>query len=351
MTPGLVLVTGAGGFVCSEIAVALARAGHDVLAVDRAFDATTLARLDRIARLEGPLEAVLASGIPAPVAVIHGAAITASPERLGLTRAAHIRHNVDMLTATLDFAGSSGAARFVFLSSMGVFAATDRDPVPGPRLTETALPTGGCPYAAAKRAGEAITAAAAEPGFATLSLRLGNIAGPHEAVRESRQDLCLAARMIAEARAGGAITVATPAALREWAWLPDLATGVVRLLDEMPAPPGRVLHAGTPPVLSDLALARAIAERLSGTTVRLAPAPHLPVRPPMGAGHRSVIDATDWTPMDRALDRLLPEMAGAVAAGPAPSARETSAPAPSAPAPSAPETSAPETSAPEAAAR
>ena len=121
MNAGAVIVTGAGGFVCSEVVLALHKAGCDVLAVDLMFDASTKTRLAGILQIEGQLADVLASGAIGPVrGVIHGAAITASPERLGISKATHIRRNMDLLTTTLDFAHGAGASWFLFISSMGM---------------------------------------------------------------------------------------------------------------------------------------------------------------------------------------------------------------------------------------
>lgn len=301
-----ILVTGAGGFVCSEVALALHRAGRDVVAVDQTFDVATTQRLGHIQRIEGDLAVALSAPNLGPFsAVIHGAAITASPERLGISRAAHIRRNMDMLTTTLDFARGAGASRALFISSMGVFEADDA-PAPNGQFTEATRPTATCTYCAAKQAGELLTTSAAEEGFDTLSLRLGNIFGPHEAVRETRQNLCLVSRMIAEARGGGLIHVHTPNALREWSWLPDLADGIVRLVQEDPWNGPPVLHAGTPPVITDLALARAIAKRVPSTTIRVAQPPHDAIRPPMASQYPSAFDHFQWTAMEVALDALIP---------------------------------------------
>lgn len=306
MTQGAILVTGAGGFVCSEIALALHRRDHEVVAVDQTFDAPTARRLAGIRCVEGPVPGVLDDAGPGRIAaVIHGAAITASPEALGISAAEHLRRNTDMLTGTLAYARRAGVARFLNLSSMGVFAPGD-GPARDGRFTEETQPTATCAYCAAKQAGELLTAAAAEPGFDTLSVRLGNIFGPHEAVRVTRQQLCLVSRMRAEAEATGVISVPTPDAVREWAWLPDLAAGIAALINVWAGASTPLLHAGTPPAISDLDLARAIAARSPGTHVHPAAPPHDAVRPPMGSAVAGCFDAHPWTDMDAALDVLMP---------------------------------------------
>lgn len=307
MTSAPILVTGAGGFVCSEIALALHRAGQDVVTMDQAFDPATTQRLRAIRRIEGGLVDMLSTPVAhGPFsAVIHGAAITASPEQLGLTPAAHIRRNMDMLTATLEHAHAAGATRFLFLSSMGVFDPGDM-PAPDRQFTEATQSTASCTYCAAKRAGELLTGAAAQDGFATVSLRLGNVFGPHEAVRVTRQNLSLVSRMIAEARASGRITVQTPQVKREWSWLPDLADAIAELVLSYPWEGPSVRHAGTPPVINDLALAHAIATRIGGTTVHPAEPPHGAVRPPMASAVSGPLQQVRWTRMADALDVLIP---------------------------------------------
>lgn len=300
-----ILVTGAGGFVCSEIAATFARAGQSVIATDRDFDARTANRLESVERIEGPLSEVLAEMSGRRLsAVIHGAAMTAAPEALGISRAAHLRGNMEPLALALDVARSAGASRFLLLSSMGVFAPDD-GPVWDGQFTEATVPTADCAYCAAKRAGEIMTEAAAENGFETLSLRLGNICGPEEASRPTRQILSRLRRMIDAAEGSGVIDLTSPEARREWTWLPDLARGIVALL-AVPFGPRPVLHAGTPPVIRDLDLARAVAERRPGTDIRIA-SPEEPTRPPMGTDADDGPFATlDWTPIPQILDRLIP---------------------------------------------
>ncbi len=304
MTDGTVLVTGAGGFVCSEIVLALVRAGRDVVATDRAFDAATRARLAGVSLIEAPLARALAD-VGQVGAVIHGAALTADPGEMGITAAEHLNRNLGMLTRTLATARDAGAGRVLFLSSMGVFRPDD-GPARAGRFTEGTVPTGAIPYAAAKRAGEIVTAAAADGAMQTLSLRLGNVAGPHEAVRDSRRHLCLIGRMLAQARTTGRIDVSDPEGAREWAWLPDLADGIAALMGAAWDAP--VLHAGTPPILSHRALADAIAARMPGVTVAVTDGVSNGagrIRAPMGSDHDSPMAAIRWTPTDAFLDTLI----------------------------------------------
>lgn len=303
MTGRVVLVTGAGGFVCSEVALALAAAGYEVVVTDQKFDAATAARLSGLRMIAGQLDGALSllSDIT-PFGVIHGAAITASPERLGLSNAGHVRRNMELLTETLDWARTAGAQRFIFLSSMGVFEPGDLPKLDG-QFTERTQPSGIIPYCAAKRAGEIVTAGAADADFATLNLRLGNVFGPHEAVRPTRQMLCLVSRMKQAARDTGVIRVDSPDTRREWAWLPDLATGIAALLGQFPD--ADLLHAGTPPTISDGDLATAIASRMPGVRVERSINTETGMRPPMGSVVQSVMDDIRWTELPEALDLLL----------------------------------------------
>ena len=303
-----VLVTGAGGFVGSQVALGLAQAGYEVVVTDQAFDAATRARLSDLRRVEAPLPTALAQlSDLEPFAVIHGAALTAGPAEAGLSSAAHVRVNVDLLTGCLVWARSQGAARFFFLSSTGVFGPQDGSD----RVTELSPATGDGPYASAKRAGEIVTKGAAEPGFSTLSLRLGNLFGLHEVPRPSRPFVSRLMQMVREANAG-TIRLTSPQARREWTWLPDIGRAAVALLNEFPSAETPILHCGNTVAWSDLELAQAVVGFFPDARIEM-DAPYAPAatKAPMGSAVSSVLSDFAWTPLTRGLADLFSERAAA----------------------------------------
>ncbi|MHA3977051.1 NAD-dependent epimerase/dehydratase family protein [Halovulum sp. GXIMD14794] len=303
MIDGPIVITGAGGFVCSALAQACAEKGYDVVAVDRGFDGPSPHR--RIRQVQAELGLALdLPGIGTPSAFVHGAALTAEPGTLGLTAAEHLQRNLGVHMACMNWARDRGVDRFLFLSSMGVFAPFDG--VGLEKVTENVPAHGLGAYQAAKQAGEIVTKVVREAGFATLSLRLGNIFGPAERERPSRPWMSLVGRMIREARSTGKVHPGTGDNLREWAWLPDLADAIADLLPTVPELDGGVLHAGTPPVLSDRVLAEVIAAGIAGATVTDEVRGEAP-RPPMASARNSVFDKVDWLPIEEGVARLLKE--------------------------------------------
>lgn len=298
MTGDRVLVTGAGGFVASHLAAGLAALGHQVTAVDIAFDAATQARLSGVALVEADVargEAALRD-LPAAQIVVHGAALTTDPAALGITAAEHVAANTLPLLGMLQHAARVRPRAFVFLSSSGVFGEGDGSP----DLTEADRPTAQGPYSAAKRAGEALVPGALGGACATHVLRLGYLYGPAEAPRRTRARVSMLQAWVEAARDGAVLRVAENDPRRDWTFVPDLAPALARLLDGPGSPWPRHLCAPAP--AGDSRLAAAIAARIPGARVERGPA--VQAKPPMVPGVFPELAGFRWTTLEEGLDRL-----------------------------------------------
>lgn len=213
-----VLVTGAGGFVCRHIVNELLRLDHSVIAVDRLFDADIKqfwSAHAQIELIEGSIDRLPA--IEADV-VIHGAAVTASPEELGQTPVANLRANLDPLLYMLDWLNANKIDRSIFISSSAVFRETPAGPV---HETDPANPLG--LYAVAKVTMETlIETLRQEHGLDALVIRLSNIYGPMEAARSTRPNISIVGRMVNEALTRGTITVNMNEPARDWTLAGDI---------------------------------------------------------------------------------------------------------------------------------
>jgi UDP-glucose 4-epimerase len=295
-------LTGAGGFVGAQIAAGLMAAGWRVAAVDVAFDAAA-----RVA-LNGAdlVEADLAQGfpdLPRAELVIHAAAVTTDAETLGISPAAHIRANMAPLLAALDHASATGPGAFVFLSSTGVFAATDG----APDLADSCVPTAGHPYAAAKRSGEILVPAALAGVCPAHVVRLGHLYGPGEAARPTRATVSLVRRWCDAAARGEALVVPANDPRRDWTYLPDLAPTLVRTAGSAPAT--RPLHLTSGHILSDGQLARLIARANPRAIVRAGPA--VGAKPPAIPSAIPALDGFRWTAPEDGLAAILAERTAA----------------------------------------
>jgi nucleoside-diphosphate-sugar epimerase len=294
-------VTGAGGFVGSAIASGLARQGHEVIALDRAFDTTARAALGGLMRVTADISATLPD-IPTCGTIIHAAALTTEATAAGISDAAHVAANMAPLLAMIDLASRHPPQAFVFLSSSGVFAAGDGSP----DLTDADLPRAGGPYAAAKRAGELLVPAALGSVCQTHVVRLGYLYGPSEIARPSRQRVSQVQAWLDDAAAGRPVCVAANDPRRDWTYAPDLARAIARLI----AGPGRTapLHLCSPEAVPDLALAGMISLLHPGT--RIERGPPVDAKAPMRPSRHPALDGFDWT----ALPDGLASLAGRAAA-------------------------------------
>ena len=87
MTVARVLITGAGGFVGSHLAIGFAALGYQVTALDRGFDPATRSRLSGIGLTEADLGApdALIPDLGDGCTIIHAAALTTNPAAMGMT--------------------------------------------------------------------------------------------------------------------------------------------------------------------------------------------------------------------------------------------------------------------------
>lgn len=292
MTRPGILITGGGGFVGSHLAEGLLKLGHAVTALDRGFDVATRSRLAGIRLIEADLTAAtLHAAMDETIGiVIHGAALTTPPDCLGISELSHVRDNVTLLIDCLDQAVARGIGCFIFLSSSGVFAFDEADP-----LDETVAPQGTSAYALAKRAGELIAQARPE----TLILRLGPLYGSHEESRPTRRFVSPVRQWLDAARQGMPLVVESAQSRRDWTFLPDLAVAIDRLIRNEAR---GLLHLTSGDIISDLALAEKIAARTSGLAVETTNETAAK-RVPM-ISRREDLQGFAWTPLDRSLQSM-----------------------------------------------
>ncbi len=225
-----VLITGAGGFVCSNIAQALLAEGWQVIAVDRQFDTTLQANW--VKQWGDSVTFVQTDSVNLPPfevdAVVHGAAITASPEELGQTTEANFRANIDPLLAVLEWAQQQGVRRVLSISSSAVYAATE------PGAVNETMPTSPVGlYSVAKQTMESLlTTLHTEYKRDVATIRLSNIYGPDEQPRSTRPRVSLVAKLVQQAAQTGKITVYRDDPARDWTFAPDVGMAVVALLKQ-----------------------------------------------------------------------------------------------------------------------
>lgn len=295
MTGARILISGAGGFVAGHIAAGLAGLGHRVCAIDITFDNAAERRLAGCDLMAVDLAA---DGVILPSAdiVIHGAALTTNPAALGLTPAQHVAANTRPLLNILTHAGTIRPRALVYLSSSGVFSATDG----APDLTDTCTPTAEGPYSAAKRAGETLVPGAMGDICKTFILRLGYLYGPEEAARSSRMKVSLVQDWINAAREGKALQHDPADPRRDWTFAPDLGPAIDRLV----AGAGRAqpihLCAPNPPTDSEV-VAHILRHIPSATQHRVL---GQSVKPPMAPSVLPALEGFAWTPIGDGIARL-----------------------------------------------
>lgn len=282
-----VLVTGAAGFVGSNVVEHLLARGHDVTGLDDLSAGSRPAWWGRRAPVrcvEGSVEddRVVRRAMRGVEGVVHLAArpgVADSVARPDLD----FRTNVLGTFTIVDAARRSGVSHVLFASSGAVLAGAH------PPLREDMAPAPRSPYGASKLYGEGIMAAAGVFGIVGVSLRFANVYGPLCGHKGS-----VIALFLRRALAGQPLTVyGTGRQTRDFLYVEDVAGAVERALGVRR--PG-VYHLGTGRETSVNELIGAI-RRVTGLPVEVR-------REPARAGDadRSFVDlsaarrALRWTP-------------------------------------------------------
>ncbi|MCE2471627.1 MAG: NAD(P)-dependent oxidoreductase, partial [Anaerolineae bacterium] len=255
-----VIVTGANGFVGCNIVGALLNAGYVVSAVDLDFDNPAYGHL-----LGDNLRQITADCVKLPPlnahALIHAAAVTATPEARGESPEDNLRANIEPLLAVSEYVERQGFQRAIFISSTAVFRGAECNEASPPR------PLGA--YSVAKAVVEHTVATLRTVyGRDVLAARLSGIYGPYEYARSTRPRLSALATMLREALTQGEITVAQPDERRRWTYAPDIGRALIALL-EADTLRHSLYQVESGDSLSNLALARAISRVCGDVPLRV----------------------------------------------------------------------------------
>jgi nucleoside-diphosphate-sugar epimerase len=305
-----VLITGAGGFVCGSITRVLLERRWQVTAVDRQFDETTRQSLQ--AQWGDQIRFLVTDSNHLPDisvdSLVHGAAITASPEELGQSAEDNFRSNIEPMLAVSEWANEHKVKRTLLISSSAVYAATDPGAV---SETQPTSPSG--LYAVAKQTTESLVNTLHDVyGRDVATIRLSNIYGPDEQARPTRPRISLVGQMVQQALQTGKITVYQNDPTRDWTFAPDIGAAVDSLLSQ-PVLHHSLYNVASEQILSPIDIAETIHAVMPNITVdvRSGTNPNVPKLTRLGyLSHQRLQDETGftgWTSFEKGLQQVIAE--------------------------------------------
>lgn len=251
---GVVLVTGAAGFIGSSLCDALLTAGWRVRGID-AFTSNydpDQKRLNLASALESTdfelIEADLttcdlACLLESVDAVLHLAGEPGVSTSWGAGFGRYVERNVFATQRLLEAAASRSVSRFVYASSSSIYGNGARRAVP-----ESTTPRPASPYGVSKLAAEHLIGAYAEQGLSAVSLRYFSVYGPRQ-----RPDMALH-RFIEAGLDGRPLTVyGDGGQVRDFTYVGDVVAATIAALTA-DLSPGTVLNVagGRPVCVADL---------------------------------------------------------------------------------------------------
>ena len=229
-----ILVTGAAGFIGSNMVRALLRRGDEVLGIDSLTDyydpelkranlATVRSRDFTFAELDLETADLDSFGTRGVDAVIHLAGQPGVRKSWGREFSRYTRANVDATQRLLESCRNwAGLRRFVYASSSSVYGQADVYPT-----TEDVLPRPFSPYGVTKLAGEHLAGLYRENfGLPTTSFRFFTVYGPAQ-----RPDMAFS-RFLSAATSGAPIQVyGTGEQIRDFTFVEDIVAALILAVD------------------------------------------------------------------------------------------------------------------------
>jgi len=272
-----VVVTGAAGFIGSQLSERLVGDGVDVIGIDAFTDfyersakeanLTELRGSERFRLVEADLRTdAVDDHVEGADVIVHLAAQPGVRDSWGRTFEVYVGHNVLATQRVLDAAVRTGVSRVVFASSSSIYGAAETLPT-----YEEIAPLPISPYGVTKLAGESLLGAYRQLGISSAALRYFTVYGPRQ-----RPDMAIR-RFIAAALTGEPVPLfGTGAQRRDFTFVGDIVEATARVVETGVEGPFNVGGAN-PIALNDLI---AIIERVVGRPVPLDRRPALAGDPP-----------------------------------------------------------------------
>ena len=227
-----VVLTGATGFIGSQLSERLVADGVEVTGIDAFTDfydrpakeanLTTLHASDRFRLVEADLRSdSVDEHLEGADAIVHLAAQPGVRDSWGQSFDIYVGHNVLATQRVLDAAVRTGVSRVVFASSSSIYGAAETLPT-----YEEVAPLPISPYGVTKLAGESLLGAYRQLGISSAALRFFTVYGPRQ-----RPDMAIR-RFICAALTGDPVPLfGTGAQCRDFTYVGDIVDAASRVVE------------------------------------------------------------------------------------------------------------------------